>query len=200
MSEIQTRIILGTRESPRFVLSSFYHEFKRRMELYQFDYTLMPATIRYYVSPQFVIERTFQSINSYEIEIDDECLVPHCLRRQYVNANTFMLPQPNRSMDRVTVITENVDDGYFLCLPSAVYFNSNIFRDWFISHLLLDGETWDVHFRHVYVDPHDTRETVWFSTTPRYQIELRTFQDFRERRHDLQECLSAILPTLSLLV
>lgn len=191
--EIQTRCVFGTRESPRFVSKEFYEATKRRIELFQFDFTLMPSTIRYYLPPAFVIGNN-TDFDSFEIEVDDQCLTPHCLRRAFLERKVYTFQQPNHRLDKISTVTEHVRDDYFLCLPNAVYFNSNVFTDWMVSHLLMDGETWDVHFRQVFVDPHDTRETIWFHSSPRYQIEVRTFQDFRNRETQLKDSLSLLLP------
>lgn len=190
-----TRVVLGTRETPSFVSKDFYNLMQTLVASYATDTFLHPTTIRYYVPAHFVVERWWYNFDRYEIDLDDAHLVPRCRRRKVLNRLVYKHHVPMHAFDRMLVTTERcVNDDYYLLVPNASYYHTTIFKDWNESHVYYNGFLWNIHFRNVFVDPHETSSSTWFFSTPRYQIELTTAQDFSENNNQLKDALLQILP------
>lgn len=192
---VLTRVVLGTRETPSYVSADFYDLMQTLVASYALDTYLHPTTIRYYVPTHFVVERWWDDFDKYEMDLDDTYLVPRCRRRKVLNRLVYKHHVPMHAFDRMTVTTERcIDDSYYLLVPNALYYHTTIFREWNESHIYYNGMLWNVHFRHVYVDPHEKSSSTWFYGTPRFQIELTSSQDFSNNRNGLKEALLQILP------
>jgi hypothetical protein len=196
--ELQTRVLLGSRETPRFVSREFFDAMKHVTAQFQTgDPIYHHDTIHYFVPKHMVVERSVGDNcdnDLYEVSLDDHHLVPRCRRRKRFQKLIFKLKHPRSCFDRMQVSTERVNSCYFLLLPNAAYYNTEIFTNWQQYHLWYNYERWNVHFRQVNVDPHETSETIWFFSQPKFQIEITTNQDFRGRDDDLKKALLAIIP------
>lgn len=194
----QTRIVLGSRETPRFVDKAFYDAVQQFVSIFQGgDPVEFHDTIQYFVPKHMVVERVngvFNDNDSYEISLDDHRMVPICRRRKKYHKIIFKLKHPRSCFDRMQVVTERVNTAYFLLLPNSAYYNTEIWTNWKQSYVWYNNHQWYINFRQVYVDPHETSETVWFFSKPKYQIEITTNQDFSEREADLKQALLAIIP------
>lgn len=191
---ICTRVVLGTRETPRFVSKSFFDAVQFTTCVNQFDCTLHPETIRYYIPYSSVVERIYHPCEEYTIQIDDAHRSPRCRRRNVLSSNVYKLKQASRVFDRMHITTEDIISSYFLLLPDAKFYHTEIWKEWNTSHVLYDGVVWDIHFRTVYVDPHTSKESVWFVNRPRYQIEISVNMDLRHDPRTLKKSILAILP------
>lgn len=191
---VVTTITLGSRETPRFVSPEFFDAVQFTTVINQFDCTMHPNTIRYHVPLHHVVERSDNPYQDYVIELDDAQRIPACRRSTLLERDVYKLKQPSRMFDRMEIRTENRSSMYFLLLPNASYYHTEVWTEWNTSHVMYDGVTWDVHFRRVFVDPHSCRESVWFTNKPRYQIQLQVRQDFRNRSSQLKKAVLAILP------
>jgi hypothetical protein len=191
---VTTTVTLGCRETPRFVPREFYDCVQLTSVVNQFDCSLHPDTIRYFIPSHQVIERMFEPCQEYCIEVDDSRLVPRCLRRNVIKKEIMTLKTPSRVFDRLDVSYEFRVSSYFLLLPNASYYHTEIWREWNTSHIMYNGVIWNVHFRHVYTDPHNTTHCLWFSGKPKYQVQITVGMDFRNNRKGLQTALLAILP------
>jgi hypothetical protein len=191
---VVTTVTLGTRETPRFVSKEFYDSVQFNTVIYQFDCTLHPDTIRYFVPPHQVVERSAVPFQDYIIQLDDSQRIPCCHRRTIVQRDVYKLKQPSNMFDRMEIVTENTSGMYFLLVPNAAFYHTEIFTEWNTSHVMCGGVVWDIHFRKVFVDPHSSREAVWFTNKPRHQIQLSTRQDYRNRSCQLKKDIIAILP------
>jgi hypothetical protein len=191
---IKTSMTLGTRETPKFVPFEFFDCVKMACAINQFDFALHPNTIRYYVPAHQVVERLFSPFQEYVIEIDDASTKPTCIRRTSMHKELLKLHYPNSTFDRVDISYEEQIFKYFLLLPNAGYYHTEIWTDWNTSHVLFENNVWSVHFRTVYCDPHDTQHSVWFAGKPKYQIQLECRQDFQDDEIGLKRALAAILP------
>lgn len=191
---VVTTITLGTRETPRFVSREFFDAVQFTTCVNQFDCTMHPQTIRYFVPLHHVVERSAVPFQEYVIELDDAQRIPMCRRRTTLQKETYKLRQPSRMFDRMEISTDLTSGLYFLLLPNAAYYHTEIWTDWNTSHVMYNGVVWDVHFRKVYVDPHSSPESVWFTNKPRYQICLQVRQDFRHHSAALKRAVLAILP------
>jgi hypothetical protein len=190
---IQTRVILGTSETPSFVSKEFYDVMHLNASVYQYDYTLRPDSIEYKIPAHMVVER-FQARDRYSIFVTDTVDVPFCMRKTCLDVWTFVHKTPKYNFDRFRVYTEDVDHHYFLLTPNARYYDTVIYKNTETRHLIHNNILWDVTFREVYVDPHDTRQTLWFFSHPKYQVELSAEHDFRKEETDLKIAIMAILP------
>jgi hypothetical protein len=191
---ITTTLTLGTRETPKFVPYEFFDCVKMACAINQFTRTCHPDTIRYFVPAHQVVERLYEPFQEYVIEVDDATCKPSCLRRQTLRKDVMKLHYPSSVFDRVDIRHEERIRNYFLLLPTAGYYHTEIWRNWDTSHILYDGNVWTVHFREVYSDPHDTNHSVWFSGKPKWQVELECTTDFRNNMTGLKQALVAILP------
>lgn len=191
---IRTRIILGSRQTPRFVPKDFFDAMQAVSTLYQFESTMSPTTIRYHVPRHMVVERKHQNIDHYFIDLDDAKGVPSCSKIQYLQTHTFKRRIPGHVFDRFRCITEEYHDDYYLLTPNATYYNIEIFQEWSCSHVLYHDVVWSIHFRQVFVDPHDTSHTIWFHGIPKYQIEIIANKDFRQDQKGLKNAVLSILP------
>lgn len=191
---IRTRIVLGSRETPDFVPKDFFDAMQAVTTMYQIDFKLMPTTIRYYIPKHMIVERNFYHIDRYSIELDDATHTPYCNRVQYLRKHTFKRRIPGHTFDRFKWTTEQYYDDYYLLTPNAMYYNIEIFQEWSVSYVLYHNVLWQVHFRQVSVDPHDTSQVIWFHSKPKYQIELICYEDFRGRERELKKAVLAILP------
>lgn len=191
---VVTSILLGTRETPRFVSKEFYDAVQFTTVVNQFDCTMHPDTIRYFVPLHCVVERSEVPFEEYIVELNDADSIPRCRRRSTLQKDVYKLKQPSNTFDRMEVLTQNTSGMYFLLLPNAAYYHTEIWTDWNTSHVMYNGVVWDIHFRKVFVDPHSCREAVWFTNRPRFQIQLETRQDFRHHSAELKKAVLAILP------
>lgn len=192
---IMTTMTLGSRETPKFVPFEFFDCVKMACAINQFDFCLHPDTIRYYVPAALVVERSFaEPFQEYVIEIDDACGKPTCIRRTALHKELLKLHYPSSSFDRVDISYDEEVHKYFLLLPNAGYYHTEIWTNWNTSHVLFEGNVWSVHFRTVYCDPHDANHSVWFAGKPKYQIHLECRQDFRDDQIGMKRALAAILP------
>lgn len=191
---IRTRIILGTRETPKFVSKEFFEQMELFTSMYQYDFRLRPTTIRYAIPGHMVVERHWNECKNYEIDIDDGLWVPTCHRRNQLEAKTYKTKEPKRDFDRFQVITEEYSSAYYLLTPNAQFYDTAVFMDWATKYMLYDGVLWRVEMRKVHVDPHNTNHSVWFFCRPKYQIELCAMKDFREEKTRLLQSINALLP------
>lgn len=192
---IRTRVTLGTNETPQFVRKDFFESVKAMTQLYTaYQKNEMPSTIRYFVPGHFVIGSPSEIYNVFTVDLDDERLVPRCHKTRILSRIKFKHRRPQHAFDRFTTVTENATDRYFLLLPNARYHHTIVYRDWVYFVLLLDGHVWEIHFRHVYTDPHDLNHNLWFFSKPKYQIEMKTDQDFRNRDTDLKKAILLMIP------
>lgn len=191
---IKTIVTLGTRETPNFVSYEFYDAVKFVCAVNAYDVTFLPNTIRYFVPPHQVIERTYQQCQEYVVDLDDANLQPRCERRNTLKSVTWKHKTPNAVFDRMKVKTVETHSDYFLMLPNASFYHTEIFTDISVSHLLYQGVVFTVHFRRVFTDPHDTSHSIWFYGSPKYQIEIQCGMDFRSNTKFLYQALTHILP------
>lgn len=195
---VRTRITLGTRTTPRFVSERFYHTMKDMVVLYQIDCCLRPSTVAYQIPNHMVVERPptepVGSHRFYEVHLDDTCSFPRCRQHDIHKMTSFRKRVANEDFDRFRWCTEQFDSRYYMTVPNAMYHNVEIYTDWSISWLLYDSHIWEVHFRKVFVDPYDSSHTIWFHSTPKYQIILITEQDFRGRELELKQAMISLLP------
>jgi hypothetical protein len=191
---VKTRIVLGCRDTPRFVSKEFFDAMQLTTRTFQTDVIIRPDTIRYYI-PEHFIAKTWQgNWGSFSIDLDDANLTPLCRKRTILSSHKYKHKIPRAAFDRFIVTTEQQSYKHFLLLPNARYIHTVIYKDWNTSILLYGGFFWEVHFRKVYTDPHDTSHNIWFFSQPKYHIEICTWQDFRGREADLKKAIIAILP------
>lgn len=193
---IRTRVILGSTETPKYVSKDFFDAMQLFCVTYQFDVILHPTTVCYSVAPHHVVERLtdWENTEDYEIELDDCKLIPTCLRRKPISTSIYKRKNYMRGFDRMTIYTENYSKFYYLLTPDAGYYNAEVYTEWNESRLTVDGITWKVHFKQVYVDPHNTSHTIWFVGKPKYKIELECNHDFTGREHALRRALYMLTP------
>jgi hypothetical protein len=192
---IRTRVTLGTRETPQFVREDFYESVKTMTAMYSHNEpVVMPDTIRYYVPRHFIIGAEDMAYNSYMIDVDDEQMIPRCKVTRILSRLKFKHKRPQEAFDRFTTITENFAKRYFLVLPNARYHHTIVYRNWVYFVLLLDGHIWEIHFRQVHTDPHDLNHNLWFFSKPKYQIEMQTNQDFRNKDAELKRAILLMIP------
>lgn len=191
---VRTRIVLGSRETPRFVPKDFFDALQGLTHLYQYEQRLYPTTIAYKIPTHMVVERRHSNMDQYEIHLNDSLGVPECHRYKNINRQVFKRRRPGPSFDRFRWITEEHYRSYFLLVPNAMYYNAEVYTEWSCSWVVYNNITWYIHFRKVFVDPHDASSTVWFHGSPKYSVELITLQDFRGREEDLKRAVLAILP------
>lgn len=190
---IQTRIVLGTRDCPKFVSREFYEAMNFVTTEFQYDFSLRPTTIEYKIPPYMVVERG-EMFPQYSICVSDSVEIPMCSKRRTIACDTYMHKTSKSNFDRFRVYTEQIDDAYYLLVPHAQYFDTYIYKEWTIRHLEIDGILWDVHFKQVFVDPHDTQYTIWFFSHPKYQIELIARHDFRSEPQKMKAAVMMMLP------
>lgn len=191
---LRTRVLLGSRASHKFVSKEFYDAMHFITAQYQHDFTLRPTTIEYKVPAHMVVERQ-EVYPHYAIQVCDSVEIPLCHKSKILEADTYMHRQPKLNFDRFRVITELYSDDYYLLVPHAQYYDTCIYKDWTVRHLIYDDVVWHIHFKQVFVDPHDTRQTIWFFSEPKYQIELIAYTDFRgEDVSKLKKAIMQFLP------
>lgn len=193
MVTLRTRVMLGSRTSHKFVSKEFFDSMNTVVAAYQHDFTLRPTTIEYRVPPHMVVER-HEVYPQYGIQICDSVEVPMCHKYKILQSDTYHHKQPKLNFDRFRIITELYSDDYYLLVPHAQYYDTAIYKDWMVRHLIYDHVLWHVHFRQVYVDPHDTRQTIWFFSHPKYQIELIAYHDYRQDQDTLKKAIMQMLP------
>lgn len=192
---MQTRIVLGTSETPSFVSKEFFDAFYGYAQNMAYETYMRPTTIQYQIPRAMVVDRDVTSQpGSYEIELDDQFLIPFCCRRHLLDNKVMKRRRRARSFDRLRIFTELVRREYFLLVPDAQFYNTTIFHEWCVCSVLYEGIVWKFHFRRVYVDPHNTAYTIWFFSHPKYQVEIVTEQDFRDRETDLKRSLYTLFP------
>lgn len=191
---IRTRVVLGTRETPKFVSKEFYDMMELFTSIYQYDFRLRPTTIRYAIPGHMVVERSWNECKNYEIDIDDALWVPICHRRHQLESKVYKTTEPKRDYDRFQVITEEYSSAYYLLTPNAQFYDTAIFTDWSTKYILHNNIMWRVEMRKVNVDPHNTNHSIWFFCKPRYQVELCCMHDFREKKDELLSAIRAFLP------
>lgn len=191
---IRTRITLGSRETPRFVQKDFYDAMKLVITTYQFDSRLYPTSIIYHIPGHFVVERQYNDVDFYDILLDDTVGIPRCRRTTILQKNTFKRRTPGIAFDRFHWTTEDVKHGYYLLTPDAMFHAAEVYTDWSCSSVLYRDVVWNIHFRKVFVDPYDNSNTIWFHTTPRFQVELICNEDFRGKEQELKRAVLAIMP------
>ena len=189
-----TSIVLGTRDTPGFVSYEFFDAVKFLAAINAVDVTFSPNKIRYYVPPYSVIERSQHPYQEYIIDLDDAHLIPTCTRRNKIGREVWKHKTPNSVFDRMTICTYEWQPHYFLLLPKATYYHTCIFTDQSTSHIVFSGIEFQIRFSRVYVDPHDTAHSVWFSGTPKYRIEITCNQDFRQNMTFLRRAIASMLP------
>lgn len=192
---ITTSVVLGTRETPGYVSYEVFDAIKFMCAINSVDVTFKPNTIRYFVPFHSVVERGFPPFQEYMIDVDDAYLVPGCTRRNRLHCEVWKHKTPNPLFDRLTINTYETESPYFLVLPNATYYHTAIYTDQSTSHLVYSGMDFKVNFSLVYVDPHDTDHTIWFSGKPKYRVEITSNQDFRgNRRALLRRAITTMLP------
>jgi hypothetical protein len=196
---VRTRLTLGTRDTPRFVSEAFYDAMQSLCQAWQYDVSFYPTTIMYQIPGHMVVERTpgihlQPPIDRYDVSLDDTSGIPRCKRTAILGKNTFRRKIPGNGFDRIEWTTEGCTFSYFLLTPDAMFIGAEIFTDWYKYHIIHRNVIWYVHFRKVYVDPYDVANTIWFYGSPKFQVELITEEDFRDRPRELKAALSAILP------
>lgn len=194
VKRIRTRVVLGTRETPKFVSKQFYDTMELFTSVYQYDFRLRPTTIRYAIPTHMVVERSWNECKNYEIDIDDSIWVPICHRRNQVDSKIYKFAEPKHDLDRFQIITEEYSSSYYLLTPNAQFYDTAIFTDWSTKYILHDNIMWRVEMRKVHVDPHNTNHSIWFFCKPRYQVELCCMHDFREKTDQLTQAIQTFLP------
>lgn len=191
---IKTVVTLGTRETPNFVSYEFFDAVKFMCAVNAYDVTFLPNTIRYFVPAHQVIERVYPQCQEYIVSVDDANLQPTCERRNTLKHMKWKHKTPNATFDRIKVKTVDVHHEYFLMLPNAGFYHTEIVTDVSISHLLYQGVIFTVHFRRIFTDPHDTSHSIWFYGSPKYQIEVQCDMDLRGNTRFLCRALTHIIP------
>lgn len=191
---IVTTVQLGTRETPNYVSYEFWDAMKMVCAINSFDVTFKPNTIRYYIPAHQVIERSMPECQEYFIDLTDADLQPLCTRRNCLSKEIWKHKRPNSVFDRIKVSTHDTFDHYFLILPNTGFYHTEVFTEMSTSHILYSGINFYVHFRRVFVDPHNTQHSIWFYGTPKYQIEIECRQDLRQNRQLLRRAITSILP------
>ena len=191
---IFTKVTLGTRTTPQFISKEFYDCVMATCAINQYDHTFHPETIRYFVPFHQVVERLFQPCQQYIVELNDAERIPLCTRSNVIQKKTMTFHQPSHVFDFMKIEYEDIITSYFLLLPNATYYNTEIWTDCSTSHILYNGMQWDVHFRQVFTDPFNTAYTIWMSGRPKYQVQICVNADYRNRDKELKEALIAILP------
>jgi hypothetical protein len=190
---IQTKIVLGTGDTPSFVSKEFFEAMHFVTSEFQFDFSLRPTTIEYRIPAFMVVERE-EIYPHYSIQVSDSIEIPMCFKKQILCADTYLHKTAKSNFDRFRVLTEKCDDAYYLLVPHAQYFDTCIYKDWTIRHVVFDSIHWEIHFKQVYVDPHDTKYTVWFYSHPKYRVEMIARYDFREEHKRLKASVMSMLP------
>lgn len=192
---IRTRIILGSSESPSFVSKEFYDAFYAYAQTMSFETYMRPTTIQYQIPRHMVVEREQPTAHAfYDIELDDQFLIPRCRRRKFLENKILKRRRRGHSFDRARIITEIVRNEYFLLVPDAHFYNTTLYHEWNVCALLFEGFVWKFNFRRVFVDPHNNSHTIWFFSHPKYQIEITTEQDFRDQEPLLKRSLYRLFP------
>jgi len=189
---METRILLGCRETPQFVTKEFHDAMLLVSAAQAHDSILHTDTIAFHVPAAFVAcpeERDFT------IRIDDVDRVPYCKGVKLLGKWKYRYKRPRVGFDRYTVYVENVVDDYFALLPHARYDDVVIHREQQSFLIVSDGMDWLVVYRQVFCDPHTTTQSIWFAASPKYQIEIRCRHDFRQDQPRLQALLSRFLPS-----
>lgn len=192
---ISTKVVLGTRETPHFVTEAFYNAMKLVCATNAFDLMFQPQTIRYFVPLHGVIERSFSvPFQEYIVDLNDASPTPACTRRNVLTKMVYKMKMPSRAFDRMEILTEETENQYFLMLPNAAYYHTEIWTDQCVYYILYENHTFCVNFRRVFVDPHSNLTHVWFNGKPQFQIEISCQEDFRDNHRYLKRALLAILP------
>jgi len=192
---VETRIILGSRETPQFVTDEFFNAMKDYVKLYSVPEltSMLPDTVRYYVPEHFVINPR-QGFRNFQVDVDDNYQTPACEQSVILSRLRFKHRVPKREFDRMTVVTELRIREYYLLLPNARYHHTTIFKNWERYWLLFNDQYYAFNFRQVYTDPHDLNHNIWYFSKPKYQIEITTNQDFRGKDVELKRALIRMMP------
>lgn len=193
MVNVRTRIVLGTRETPSFVSREFYEAMHFTTSAFQYDFSLYPVTIEYKIPPYMVVER-HEIFPQYSIQVADSVEIPMCSKRKTLVCDSYFHKSAKSNFDRFRVFTEEYDNNYYLLVPNAQYYDTNIYKDWTVRHMIYDGILWDIHFKQVYVDPHNTKATIWFFSHPKFQIEMIAEHDYRNDPLRLKAAVMSMLP------
>lgn len=191
---VRTRVILGCRETPRFVSESFFDAVKCLSRAYQFEDRMFPTSINYHIPNHMVVERLYSNIDFYDILLDDTVGVPRCRRTRTIYKKVYKRNVVSNSFDRFQVHIEDHKTGYYLMTPDVMFHAVEIFTDWSCSSILINGVVWYVHFRKVFVDPYDTSNTIWFHTKPKFQIEIVSHQNMTGRDQELKRVIASLIP------
>jgi hypothetical protein len=181
---IRTRVLLGCKEFPKFVSKQFYELMIGKIALY-----------KYFIPSHLVVERKTRYLTDcrYEVHLDDAKKKPRCHRFRELFREIYQL-LPKKDTKMLTVVVEDYCDEYYLLVPGAGYYNTQIYCNWDEKYILYENNVWSIHFREVYVDPHDSSQSIFFTGTPKYQIELCTEMDTRNDLDYLKRAIMAILP------
>lgn len=190
---VETRVILGCRETPQFVKEEFFHVIEDFVKLYSQQHSPLPRTVRYYIPDHFVINPR-KGFKNFHIDVDDENHIPICEQFTVLSRLRFKHRIPRHEFDRMTVVTEERTRKYFMLLPNSRFHHTTIYNERKCYWLLYDGIWWTFHFRQVYTDPHDLNHNIWYFSKPKYQIEINTQQDFRGRDGELKKALFRMMP------
>ena len=189
---METRILLGCRETPSFVTQEFYAAMMALSSVQSFDAMNHTDVITYHIPRAFVARKEDMD---YTIRLDDVDRVPYCRVVKTLQKWRYRYKRARRGFDRYTVFHEYADDEYFALLPHARYDDVWIYRNQQSFMLLHHDIQWLIIYREVFVDPHTTDQSIWFASTPKYQIEIRCRRDFREEQTRLQLLLQTFIPS-----
>jgi len=195
---IGTRIVLGSRETPSYVSKEFHDCLKMMTGLFRVGRTTTADHIIYHVPQHFIASKSREEFDYYSICLDDSNSIPECVQRTILSKQRYTqkLAASRPGFDKMTVYTERSSDEYFLLLPNARFDHTEIHKQEETHVLEIDGNYWYVNFLQAFVDPHDTASTIWFFSQPRYQVEITTSQDFRQRPDDLKDSLRMLIPRI----
>lgn len=185
----QTRIVLGSRDTPQFVDKAFFESMQALVAVSSIDRVEHPSSVHYWVPRHFVACPNRDDYDIYKIFVDDEILLPGCQRRSTLAKYKYKYHRPRVGFDRFTVTVSETSDDYFLLLPNAIYENTRIHQNEVSYMCVFDDVRWIVYFRQVHVDPHDLNHSLWFFSHPKYQVELVADTDCRSQVKDLLNLL-----------
>ena len=189
---IETRVILGRRETPSFVSKEFYDAMLSLSEAQSLDEMHHVDTITYHIPSAFVAS---PEPCLHTIRIDGQTRMPFCRRATVLHKLRFRYKRPRMGFDRFTVTTEDSSNAYFSLLPHARYDNVQVFTHQRSFRFLFHDREWLVLYRHVFLDPHDYSQTLWLCHQPKYQVELRCLEDLREHHMELRAAVSCFIPS-----
>lgn len=196
VAQYETTVVIGSKDHPRFVPKSFYDIMMEKTALYQLDHILHADTIKYYIPAHQVVERkaTFREECQYSISVTDTDKKPKCHRSKLLHREIYQMLPRKAHKYLLDVSFREVCRQYFLLVPNAGYFNTEIYKNWDEKFVLYDDRIWTINFRHVYVDPYDSSECVWFAGTPKYQVYICCQENLLDSKEYLQQAILALLP------